>query len=178
MLCVRLFDLCLFGFVGFLFLLGSRKNCGLWLWHPLDFSLTFFLNPWWFILLTVLRRGDPGVSLTLCCFVVYSTRRFVFPGVSLTLCCFMVYSTRRFVLSLAWCHFVLVFFSVLWALQLPHLGKRGLLLVLFVRLFDLRLFGFVSFFFLLMSGNVCDLWLWHSRDFLFTFFFSYAKMPV
>ena len=41
-LFVRLFDLCLFGFVGFLFLLGSRKGCGLWLWHSLDFSLTFF----------------------------------------------------------------------------------------------------------------------------------------
>ena len=32
-----------FRFVGFLFLLGSGKGCGLWLWHSLDFSLTFFL---------------------------------------------------------------------------------------------------------------------------------------
>ena len=32
-------------------------------------------------------------------------------GVSLTLCCFVVYSTRRFVLCLSLCHFVLVFFS-------------------------------------------------------------------
>ena len=32
----------LFRFVGFLFLLGSGKGCGLWLWHSLDFSLTFF----------------------------------------------------------------------------------------------------------------------------------------
>ena len=39
---VRLFDLCLFGFVGFLFLLMSGKGCGLWLWHSLDFSLTLF----------------------------------------------------------------------------------------------------------------------------------------
>ena len=39
----RLFDLCLFGFVGFFFLLGSGKGCGLWLWHCLDFSLTFFV---------------------------------------------------------------------------------------------------------------------------------------
>ena len=37
-----LFDLCLFGFVGFLFLLGSGKGCVLWLWHSLDFSLIFF----------------------------------------------------------------------------------------------------------------------------------------
>ena len=42
MLFVRLFGLCLFRFVGFLFLLGSGKGCGLWLWHSLDFSLTFF----------------------------------------------------------------------------------------------------------------------------------------
>ena len=32
-------------------------------------------------------------------------------GVSLTLCCFVVYSTKRFVLSLVLCYFVLVFFS-------------------------------------------------------------------
>ena len=43
MLFVRLFGLCLFRFVGFLFLLGSGKDCGLWLWHSLDFSLTFFV---------------------------------------------------------------------------------------------------------------------------------------
>ena len=41
-LFVRLFGLCLFRFVGFLFLLGSGKGYGLWLWHSLDFSLTFF----------------------------------------------------------------------------------------------------------------------------------------
>ena len=28
--------------IGFLFLLGSGKGCILWLWHSLDFSLTFF----------------------------------------------------------------------------------------------------------------------------------------
>ena len=33
------------------------------------------------------------------------------PGVSLTLCCFVVYSTSRFVVGLSVCHFVLVFFS-------------------------------------------------------------------
>ena len=41
-LFVRLFGLCLFRFFGFLFLVGSGKGCGLWLWHSLDFSLTFF----------------------------------------------------------------------------------------------------------------------------------------
>ena len=39
MLFVRLFDLLLFGFVCFLFLLESGKGCGLW--PSLDLSLTF-----------------------------------------------------------------------------------------------------------------------------------------
>ena len=43
---------------------------------------------------------------------------------------------------------LLLHFSVLLALQLPWLGKRELILVLFVHLFDLRLFGFVCFLFL------------------------------
>ena len=53
-------------------------------------------------------------------------------------------------MCLTLCYFVLVFFSPL-ALRLPRLGKRELILVLFVRLFDLRLFVFVCFFFLLVS---------------------------
>ena len=50
-------------------------------------------------------------------------------------------------------HCVLLFlrFSVLLALRLPRLGKRG------VRLFDLCLFGFVGFLFLLMSERGCGL---------------------
>ena len=73
-LFVRLFGLCLFRFVGFLFLLGSGKGCGWWLWHSLDFSLTFFT------LLTVLRRWSRcwSYSLLLCglfyeviCFMSY-----------------------------------------------------------------------------------------------------------
>ena len=45
--------------------------------------------------------------------MVYSTGRSkaVVPVLSLTLCCFVVYSTRRFVLCLTLCYFVLVFFS-------------------------------------------------------------------
>ena len=43
-------------------------------------------------------------------------------------------------------------FSVLLALRLPRLGNRELILVLFVRLFDLCLSGFVGFLFLLVSG--------------------------
>ena len=38
-------------------------------------------------------------------------------------------------------------------IAIPRLGKRELILVLFVRLFDLRLFGFVCFLFLLVSGK-------------------------
>ena len=68
------------------------------------------LPPRWFILLTVLRRWSRYVGLILCCFVVYST--------------------RRFVLSLASCLFFC--FSVLLALRLPRLGKREIILVLFV----------------------------------------------
>ena len=93
-------------------------------------------------------------------FSIYLNRRvFVMgPGVSLTFCCFVFHSTRRFVLSLALCYVVimLLFFSVLLALRLPHLGKRELILVLFVRLFDLRLFGFVCFLFLLGRAAACD----------------------
>ena len=48
-------------------------------------------------------------------------------------------------------------FSALVALRLPRLGKRELVLVFFVRLFDLCLFGFVGFLFLLVSGKGCGL---------------------
>ena len=49
-------------------------------------------------------------------------------------------------------------FSVLLVLRLPRLGKGELILVLFVRLFDLCLFGFVGFLFLfgLWKAAVCD----------------------
>ena len=68
----------------------------------------------------------------------------------------MVYSKRRFVLCLTLCHFVLVFFSP-FSIAITSLGKRELVLVLFVRLFDLCLFGFVGFLFLLVSGKGCGL---------------------
>ena len=77
----------------------------------------------------------------------------------------MVYSTRRFVLCLALCYFILVFL-VLLALRLPSLGKRELDLVLFVRVFDLRLFGFVCFLFLLVSGKGCGLGVWEGLRFV------------
>ena len=65
-------------------------------------------------------------------------------------------------------------FSVLLVLRLPRLGKRELILVLFVRLFDLCLFGFVGFLFLLVSGKGCGLWLWHSLDVSLTFLYIHV----
>ena len=68
------------------------------------------------------------------------------------------------------CVILFLCFSVLLVLRLPRLGKRGLILVLFVRLFGLCLFRFVGFLFLLGSGKGCGLWLWHSLDFSLSFF--------
>ena len=55
------------------------------------------------------------------------------------------------------CVILFLWFSVLLVLRLPHLGKRELIVVLFVRLFDLCLFRFVGFLFLLGSGKDCGL---------------------
>ena len=56
------------------------------------------------------------------------------------------------------CVILFLCFSVLLALRLPRLGKRELILVLFVRLFDLCLFGFVGFSssWCLGRAAVCD----------------------
>ena len=43
--------------------------------------------------------------------------------VLLTLCCFVVYSTRRFVVCLSVCHFVLVFFSP-FSIAITPLGEE------------------------------------------------------
>ena len=55
------------------------------------------------------------------------------------------------------CVILFLSFSVLLALRLPCLGKRELILELFVCLFHLCLFGFVGFLFLLVSGKGCGL---------------------
>ena len=55
------------------------------------------------------------------------------------------------------CVILFLCFSVLFVLRLPRLGKRELILVFFVCLFDLCLFGFVGFLFLLGSGKGCGL---------------------
>ena len=72
------------------------------------------------------------------------------------------------------CVILFLCFSLLLVLRLPRLGKRELILVLFVRLFGLCLFKFVGFLFLLGHGKGCGLWLWHSLDFSLTFFFYIA----
>ena len=55
------------------------------------------------------------------------------------------------------CVILFLCFSVLLALRLPRLGKRELILVLFIRLFNLCLFGFIGFLFFLVSGKGCGL---------------------
>ena len=68
------------------------------------------------------------------CFILRGDLLYVFPYVILFLC-----------------------FSVLLVLRLPRLGKRELILVLFVLLFGLCLLRFVGFLFLLGSGKGCGL---------------------
>ena len=69
------------------------------------------------------------------------------------------------------CVILLLCFSVLLALRLPRLGKRELILELFVRLFDLCLFGFVCFLFFLVSGRSCGLIMIVALPILFSYFF-------
>ena len=68
------------------------------------------------------------------------------------------------------CVILFLCFSVLLALRLRRLEKKELIWVLFVPLLDMRLFGYVGFLFLLVSGKGCGLWLWHSLHFSPTFF--------
>ena len=97
--------------------------------------------------------------------------------VDLALCCFVIYSTGRFVLCLTLCYILFLCFSVLLALRLPRLGKREPIVLLFVCLFDLCLFVFVGFLFLFVSGKGCGLWLWHSLDFSLTFLYDQKDIP-
>ena len=71
------------------------------------------------------------------------------------------------------CVILFLCFSVVLVLRLPRWGKRELILVLFVRLFGLCLFGFVGFLFLLWSGKGCGLWQGTPWTFLLPFFFCY-----
>ena len=97
----------------------------------------------------------------------------------------MVYSTRRFVLCLTLCYFVLVFFSP-FSIAITSLGEERVVLVRFVRLFNLSLFGFVCFLFLLrfviMALPIFFSYLFflerEASFFFFFFFFLLCNMTV
>ena len=115
-----------------------------------------------FLCISVLRvASGPRVKLASCKRalngpVVYSTDRSkaVVP-VLVLLFGALWFILRGDLLYVLPCVILFLCFSVVLALRLPRLGKRGLILVLFVCLIDLCLFGFVGFLFLLMSGKGC-----------------------
>ena len=74
----------------------------------------------------------------------------------LTLCCFVVYSTRRFVVCLTMCHFALVFFSP-FSIAVTSLGEERANLSAFRTFFRFVLVWIVGFLFLLVSGKGCGL---------------------
>ena len=84
-----------------------------------------------FLCVSVLRVAlRPRVKLASCKSalnppVLFSTDRSkaVVPVLVLTLCCFVVYSTRRYVVCLSVCHFVLVFFSP-FSIAITSLGEE------------------------------------------------------
>ena len=153
---VRLFDFCLFGFVDFLFLLVSEKSCGLWLWHSLDFSLTFFFcffdaicskyclvlvcpcvfSVLWALRLPRLEKRELILMLLVRFYSIENVLFYLFPPP------LGVWEGLRF-LIVALAGFLC--FSVLWALQLPRLGKRELILVLLVRFFSIAIVWFYLF---------------------------------
>ena len=115
-----------------------------------------------FLCISVLRVAlGPRVKLSsyksaLNPLVVYSTDRSkaVVPVLLFVALWFILRGDLLYVLP---CVILFLCFSVLLALRLPRLEKRELILVLFVRLFDLCLFGFVGFLFLLVSVKGCGL---------------------
>ena len=117
-----------------------------------------------FLCVSVLRvASGPRVNLASCKSalnppVVYSTDRSkaVVP-VLVLLFVALWFILRGDLLYVFPCVILFLCFSVLLPLRLPRLGKRELFLVFFVRLFDLFLFGFVGFLFLLGSRKGCGL---------------------
>ena len=139
----------LMGFIilpSFVPLLSIRQAllCMPYLKEPCRLGFWNFIFGWNFI-----KAGVPVLVLLFVAlwFILRGDLLYVFPCVILFLC-----------------------FSVLLVFRLPRLGKRELILVLFVRLFGLCLFRFVGFLFLLGSWKGCGLWLRHSLDFSLTFF--------
>ena len=94
-------------------------------------------------------------------------------GVSLILCCFVVYSTRRFVVCLSMCHFVLVFFSP-FSVAITSLGEERANLsafLTFVRFVLVWILSVSSSSWGLGRAAVCDYGTpW---TFLFLFFFIF-----
>ena len=130
-----------------------------------------------FLCVSILRvASGPRVKLASCKSalnppVVYSTDRSkAMVAVLVLLFVALWFILQGDLLYVVPCVILFLCFSVLLVLRLPHLRKRELILVLLVCLFDLCLFGFVNFLFLLGSGKGCGLWLWHSLDFSLTFF--------
>ena len=105
-----------------------------------------------FLCVFVLRvASGPRVKLASCKSalnppVVYSTDRSkaVVPVLVLLFVAFW-FILRGDLLYVFPCVILFLCFSILLVLRLPRLGKRELILVLFVRLFDLCLFGFARF---------------------------------
>ena len=62
-----------------------------------------------------------SINFIISCCLKYDNEKLI--SVSLTVCCFVVYSTRRFVVCLAVCHFVLVFFSP-FSIGITSLGEE------------------------------------------------------
>ena len=117
-----------------------------------------------FLCVSVLRvASEPRVKLASCKSalnppVVYSTdhSKAVVPVLVLFFVA-LWFILRGDLLFVFPCVILFLCLSVLLVLRLPRLGKRELILVLFMRLFDLCLFGFVGFLFLLGSGKGCGL---------------------
>ena len=121
-----------------------------------------------FLCTSVLRvASEPRVKLASCKStltpppltpVVYSTDRSkaVVPVLVLLLVA-LWFILRGDLLYIFPCIILFLCFLVLLVLRLPRLGKRELILVLFVLLFGLCLFRFVGFLFLLGSGKGCGL---------------------
>ena len=88
-----------------------------------------------------------------------------------TLCCFVVYSTRRFVLCLALCYFVLVFFCP-FSIAITSFGEERGNLGAFRTFVRFALVWFCLFPLPLgaWEGGGCSFCLWHPWTFLLPFF--------
>ena len=87
-----------------------------------------------------------------------------------TLCCFVVYSTRRFVVCLSMCHFVIVFFSP-FSIAITSLGEERANLSAFRTFVRFLLVSSSSWG--LGRAAVCD--CGHSLDFSLTFFYLWSE---